>query len=284
MGRKRVKRVRVNRTSRTSGIGKIGKIKGEEPKKTEGEKGRKDYLFIIAIVSLVLILLVSIYYSLSRLPVEYEEIGPRFISVGNATLVSMDVPAVDAEGKGVATTLFVEAMPGSGRVLLDINDLLFWADTEHSIRVARLVAANVTDLDVEKYDLVYYIEANASLIGGESAGAALAIATIAALQNKSLDPAVMITGTINHDGSIGPISGVLEKAKAAKAINATIFLVPLLQSIDVTYETRKHCEKFGVAEICTVEQIPTKVKVGEQAGIEVREVETVQEALKYFIH
>lgn len=275
----------VKKTSRIRRIGRIGiarELKREEPKRPE--RAKRDYLFITAIVFLVLILLVSLYYSIFRLPpIEYTEAGPRFISVGNATLVSMYVPAVDAEGNGVATTLFVEAMPGSGRVLLDIDNLLFWADTEHSIRVARLVAANVTGLDIEKYDLIYNIHANASLIGGESAGAALAVATVAALQNKSLDPSVMITGKVNHDGTIGPVMGILEKAKAAAAVNATTFLVPLLQSRDVTYETRKHCEKFGYTEICTIEQIPKKVKVGEQAGITVKEVETIQEALRYFL-
>ena len=276
MARKKIGNIRIGKIKR--------EIKKEEQKKTEGEKGRRDYLFITAIVFLVLILLVSLYYSVFRLPVEYKETGPNFISVGNATLVSINVPAVDAAGNGVSTTLFVEAMPGSGRVLLDINNLLFWADTEHSIRVARLVAANVTGLNVEKYDLVYYIEANASIIGGESAGAALAVATIAALQNKSLNQSVMITGTINHDGTIGPVAGILEKAKAAKDVDATLFLVPLLQSRDVTYETKKHCEKFGFTEICTIEQIPKKVNVGEQTGIMVREVETIQEVLDYFIH
>src|SRR3989344_4142465 len=152
----------------------------------EKEKSKKDYLFIFAVSTLVVILLVSVYYSISDIDKEYIEKTPSFVSVDGATLVTMKLPAVNQEGNGVTTTLSVEAMPGNGRILLDINDLLFWADTEHSMRKARIVAGNVSGINVENYDIIYNIDANASLIGGESAGAALTIATIAALQNKSL--------------------------------------------------------------------------------------------------
>lgn len=245
-------------------------------------KQGRDYLFIIAIFSLILILLFSIYYSISRLPVEYKEVVPSFVSTEGATLITMNLPAVDGDGNGVVTKLGVEAMPGSGRVLLDIDDLLFWADTEHSMRKARIVAGDISGLDVDNFDIIYNIDANASLIGGESAGAALTVATIAAIQNKSINDDVMITGTINHDGSIGPISSVLEKAKASKDVGASLLLVPLLQSRDVTYETTEHCEEFGWTEICTTEQIPKKIKVGEEAGVAIEEVEKIEDALDYF--
>lgn len=207
---------------------------------------------------------------------------PNFLSIDNVTIVSMKVPAVDDKGNGLATSLIVEAMPGTGRTLVDIDNLLFWADTQQSIRTARRVAANLTGLNVNKYDLIYNIHANATVIGGESAGAAITIATIAALQRKEVNNSVMITGTINHDGSIGPVSEILSKAKASRQSGATLFLVPLLQSRDVVYETSQHCEKFGPTEICTVEQVPKKISVTEQAEIEVKEVSSVQDALRYF--
>lgn len=243
---------------------------------------KKDYLFMISVILLIVILLTSIYYSVSNIPIEYIETKPSFVSLDGATFITMDLPAVNQIGEGVTTKLSVEAMPGSGRVLLDIDDLLFWTDTEHSMRKARIVAGNVTGLNIEEYDIIYSIDANASLIGGESAGAALTLATIAALQNKSLKKDVMITGTINHDGTIGPIAGVLEKATASKDIGATLFLVPLLQSRDVVYETIQHCEEFGATEICTTEQIPQKINVNEKAGIQIEEVGNIEEAMKYF--
>ena len=66
---------------------------------------------------------------------------------------------------------------------------------------------------------------------GPSAGAALTIATIAALKHDSIRSDVVITGTINADGTIGQIGGVLEKAQAAKDIGAKLFLVPVGQGV-----------------------------------------------------
>nr|QBM01338.1 hypothetical protein [uncultured archaeon] len=206
-----------------------------------------------------------------------------FLSVGNITMIAMKVPAVDDKGNGLSTYLVVEVMPGSGRTLVDIDNLLFWADTQQNIRTARRVAANMTGMDINKYDLVYSIYANATVIGGESAGAAITIATIAALENKRLNESVMITGTINHDGSIGPVGEIIAKAKAAKQSGSKLFLVPLLQSRDVLYETSQHCEKFGPTQVCTVEQVPRKISVSNQSGIEVVEVGSVQEAIKYLL-
>ena len=246
-------------------------------------KPRKDSLFTGAIFFLMILLVLGLYSILPKEKIIYQEVNSEFISFENSTLVTMSLPAVDDQGRGAITKLTVEATPGSGRTLLDIENLLFWTDTEHSIRIARNVAGNITGLNLKDYDLIYNIHANASTIGGESAGAALTIATIAALEGKKLRDDVIITGKINHDGTIAPVSGILAKAEAAKKANATLFLVPLLQSGDVIYETTEYCEKFGLTEICSVEQIPQKVNVEKEAGITTKEVETIQQALKYFL-
>jgi len=252
---------------------------------------RKEYknnflikLLIILAISALFFAIINIFilYPLTKKPITYNNFQKNFISMNNITYIVMKVPAVDNEGNGVSTWLSVEAMPGSGRTFIDIDNLLFWADTQQSMRTARLVAGNVSGKDVNKYDLIYNIMANASLIGGPSAGAALTIATIAALENKHLNESVMITGTINHDGSLGPVGGILEKAKASKDVNAVLFLVPLLQSRDILYETYEYCEKFGWADICTTETIPKKIDVEKEANISIKEIGDVREALKYF--
>jgi uncharacterized protein len=195
----------------------------------------------------------------------------------------INVPAVNQEGEGVSTRLVVKAEEGTGKTLVDINSLLYWVDTQNSIRMAKLVAKNYTGYSLDNYDLTFSVDANASLIGGESAGVALSLATIAAIQNLELKKDVMITGTINHDGSIGPVGGVLQKAKAAKDVGSTLFLVPLLQSSEIIYETYEHCETFGLMEWCTIEKIPTQVDINSEVGIEIVEVRNIEEALAYFI-
>lgn len=261
----------------------MAKKKFQKNKYGKGKKSVKIALFVMAfaLLAVAITLLISkIEFKVEKVKIDKEK---TFVSFDNSTFIRMKLPAVDAGGNGVVTELDVEAMPGSGRILVDIDNLLFWDDTQQSMRIARNVASNITGLNASKYDFVYNIYANASIIGGPSAGAALAIATIASLEGKKLNESVMITGSINHDGSIGPVGEILAKAKAAKNVNATLFLVPMLQSRDVTYNTVKHCEKYGWTEVCTIEQIPEKIKVGEQAGINIVEVSTVKEAFDYFI-
>ncbi|PIN78066.1 hypothetical protein COV15_00185 [Candidatus Woesearchaeota archaeon CG10_big_fil_rev_8_21_14_0_10_34_12] len=196
--------------------------------------------------------------------------------------VVMKVPAIDEAGKGTTADLIVELKPGTGKTLVDIDSLLFWADTQQSIRVAKNVAQETTGKSLSNYDIVYKIYANASIIGGPSAGSALTIATIAVIENKKPKSEVMITGSINRDGSLGPVGDIIEKAKASKEAGATIFLVPLLQSREVIYETSEHCEKFGMAEICTTETKPKKVDIKNETGVDIIEVENIQEAENYF--
>lgn len=202
----------------------------------------------------------------------------------DSSFAFMKIPAVDNNGNGVVTVLSVEAIPGSGKTLVDIDSLLFFADTQNSIRTAKEVSAQYSGLDLSKYDLVYDLRANASIIGGPSAGVAITIATIAALEKKELKQNVMITGGINHDGTISPVGGILDKAKASKDVGADLFLVPLLQSEEITYEDKEHCRKVGISEFCTIEQIPVRINVQDRAGLTVIEVGNINEAYQYFVN
>jgi predicted S18 family serine protease len=150
------------------------------------------------------------------------------------SLAVVMIPALDEDDNGITTTMSVQAFPGSGRILTNIDELLFWVDTQNSIRRATQVAENVTGVNFSTYDVVYTIQANASVIGGPSAGAAITVATMAALTNRSINNSVMITGAVNHDGTIGPVGAILQKALAAKEAGASLFLVPMTQSSEIT--------------------------------------------------
>jgi uncharacterized protein len=200
----------------------------------------------------------------------------------NGSSATILVPAVDNEGNGVATELLVHVEEGSGRALVNIDKLLFWTDTQTSIRTAREVAQTLTGLDLSGYDIVYTIRADAQLIEGPSAGAALTVATIAALQGWDPDPEVMVTGTISPDGTVGKVGSILEKAQAANSIGASTFLVPEGQSITTVFVSKRTCQNYGFTEICSVQQVPEQVDVGERAGIAVEEVRAIGDALEFF--
>ena len=240
---------------------------------------------ILIFVLLIAIIAFLNFFTTNFGQVKTEVLIPSFIEKNLSTknVVRLPVPAIDEEGNGVLTMLVVEAVPGQGRVLTDIDHLLFFIDTQNSIQIAKAVAQNITGIDTSRIDLIYQIETNASAIGGPSAGAALTIATIAALENKTLNQKVGITGTINPDGTIGPVGGIEEKAKAAREAGIEIFLVPEGQGTQISYTPKRECRKIGPILYCTTEYLIKKVDVSQSVGIAVKEVSNIQEALKYFL-
>lgn len=221
------------------------------------------------------------YYNYTQVVASYRPYMELFNET-NVSAATVVVPAVDENGKGVATTLDVQIIPGTRRALVDIDKLLFFTDTQNSIRVSRSVSENITGVELSYYDIIYSIRADASVIEGPSAGAAMTIATVAALLGKDPDTTVMITGTINHDGTIGPVGEILAKSVAAKEIGARAFLVPLGQSQQVVYENIEHCQNVGINRVCNIERLPKKIDVGEESGINVIEVTNIQEAMEHF--
>ncbi|MGC8993534.1 MAG: S16 family serine protease [Candidatus Aenigmatarchaeota archaeon] len=240
------------------------------------------------IIFLGLAIIIGIAFVGSRYihTIEKKELKTFVFNLTNITqerFVKIYVPAVDNEGKGIASVLKVGIKPGSGKVLVDINQILFWLDTQQSIQTAKRVAQEITKVDLSKFDLIYSIEdINATVVEGPSAGAALTIATIAAIEGKELNNKISITGTINPDGSIGPVGGIIPKAEAIKEIGGETFLVPKGQGTQVNYIPEEKCEQIGYFTFCTTTYKKKIENVGKVVGINVVEVSNIKEAMSYF--
>ena len=196
----------------------------------------------------------------------------------------MKLPAINRNESGVTAHLAVDVKPGEGLILVNINNVLANEDTQHSARMAAYVAESETGIDLSGLDIIYNLLANASMLEGPSAGAAMTITTIAALQNKKINQSVMITGTINHDGTIGPSGNVFAKAKAAKKSGARLFLVPIGESENKEYIETEFCKKYGIFEYCQPEFTTKKISIEKEAEIGVKEVGDISEALEYFVY
>ncbi len=196
--------------------------------------------------------------------------------------VELTIAAVDAEGNGVTGLLVAAVRPGSGQVLVSINDVLAQFDTQLSARTAALAASRYTKLDTSKLDIIYTIKVNASVIEGTSAGASMAVATVLALQDKTPAPHVAMTGAIDENGNVFDVGGVLEKAQAVKAHGIELFLVPEGQSTTMQRNRVRSCRQVGAITYCRVEYESSPVNIGETVGIEVKEVKTLAEAIGYF--
>ena len=182
--------------------------------------------------------------------------------------------------EGVVAYLFTEVKNGTGRVFVDTLPLTE-VDTQAGARLAKEVACEILQYNCSSLDFFYVIRSNFTMIGGPSASGAMAVATIAALLNKSLASDVIITGTINPDSSIGPIGGVLEKARAAKEAGARLFLIPEGQAILNVPETKT--ERIGPITRSTtvIKQVNLIDYAKKNLSLDVIEVGDVLTAFKY---
>jgi len=246
-------------------------------------KQQSNYMIYLFVLLVGFLIGISVEYSICYEPQSIQPVVIYKKSSDTYSIAEISLAAVDQEGNGVITPLTVELRPGNGKLLTNIEKLLFWIDTQYSIQIARDVAENLTQVNTSDYDLIYSIKTNATLIGGPSAGASLTVATIAALENKTLRKDVMMTGTINPGGTIGEVGGILEKAKAAKELGAELFIVPSGQGTQTYLKPEEKCTKrFGFI-FCETTYERVTINIGEDVGISVIEVENIEDAVKYFI-
>ncbi|MBI2076656.1 MAG: hypothetical protein HYT72_05415 [Candidatus Aenigmarchaeota archaeon] len=243
---------------------------------------RSDIVFLVAAVFMIGFIVGS--HLSYNAPVEKEVVKyiiANFTEV-NGTSVEMLVPAVDQSGRGVVARLVTTIKPGSGLVLVNVNDVFAQQVMQFSGRVAAAAAVGFSKIELKNVDIIYSVIVNASSIEGPSAGAAMALSIIAGLENKTLDKDVMITGTISENGTIGQAGGIFEKAAAAKAAGIKTFLVPEGQSLENNVFRERSCRAFDSVEYCAVNYIQKNSNFGEILNMTVVEVGSVEEALRYF--
>ncbi len=191
------------------------------------------------------------------------------------------IVAVRSDGIGVVGGVDVEIAPGKGRVLINTNPFVE-PDTQFSAETAVGVASAFTKKNVADRDIIFAFNINGTLIGGPSAGAAMAVAAIAAMSGKSVRTDAAITGTIESDGSIGPVGSVIEKAQAAGDNGVKLFLVPAGQANGTYYERRVTEEQRGNFVFRRVTYAPHTFVLDnfttEQYGMDSKEVSKIEEA------
>ena len=200
--------------------------------------------------------------------------------------VSLKLPAVDRQNKGALADLKVRSAPGTGRVFLqfDSENPLMNPETQESLRIALAVAKQVSGKPLEGKDLFYSFVTGSDVVGGHSAGAALAVASIAVLREEELNPRVLVTGRVSWDGRIGQVGQILAKAEAVKAAGYTKFLVPpgeSVQQVQVQECVEKHTPD-GFFRECFMTL--KEVDIGEETGLNVVEVEDVATAYALMTH
>ncbi|MBU4076671.1 MAG: hypothetical protein KKI06_08190, partial [Euryarchaeota archaeon] len=147
------------------------------------------------------------------------------------------VMAVDENDKGHLIPLEIIIKSGKGNLFLNVANVIVDETLQSSAQTAILVAREVSRKSLSDKDVLINIEAPVQeqkiSISGGSAGAAMTLAAMAAMQGKTLRNDVLITGTIREDHTIGRIGSPRAKALAAKENGAVMFLVPAGQVSEV---------------------------------------------------
>ncbi|MBR9703585.1 hypothetical protein GOV10_06090, partial [Candidatus Woesearchaeota archaeon] len=185
--------------------------------------------------------------------------------------------------EGGTADLFVELRPGSGRVFID-SFPISKVDTQFSTRYAKEVACDFLETDCDNYDFFYTIRADSSIVGGPSAGAAIAVLTVAALDKQPIKQDVAMTGTINSGGLIGPVSGIIPKVTAAKDAGMSVVVIPALAPLGVEELRTNSSYDLTNASINYSQAYDEEVLTGfHNDDFIVVQADDLYEALPYFI-
>lgn len=183
--------------------------------------------------------------------------------------------------EGAMMNITAEVVPGRGRVLVRTVPLMGIV-FQDAANTAVAVAQERTGANLSGRDFIFSIEAPGEVpaVDGPSAGALMALLAVADLRGLQLDPRVTLTGTIEGDGTIGPIGGVLQKAQAAKAAGKRLLLLPEGNRILVRYVEQEH----QVGSFTFIERVPEEIDTAayleREVGIPVQYVASIDDVVR----
>ena len=103
--------------------------------------------------------------------------------------------------------------------------------TQDSVFNAAAVVRKITGKDLQDYDIHINLVGGAK-VDGPSAGTAIVVAIISALEEKAVKQNIAVTGEISLQGKIKPVGGVREKIHGAYQSGATEVLIPSENKMD----------------------------------------------------
>lgn len=174
-------------------------------------------------------------------------------------------PGVQVEGGTADITMRVSPNTKDGASVGVIEE--FAGGTGNQWRTASWLAAFSASkaVGVSLIDHEYLVRAGGH-IDGPSAGMLMTATMMALLRGKPLVPNTTMTGTINPDGSAGPVGGIVQKMGGAKKDGITRFGYPM--------GARNHVDMSDMSQV-------DLEAVGSRLGLEVKEIHDLNEAYEF---
>jgi uncharacterized protein len=143
------------------------------------------------------------------------------------------VAVFNNSGGGELIDISLALRPGHGGVLLDVSDKTFGADFQSTLPMLRQYAESYTGKNLDYKDIIIRLETVAETVQGISGSAAIEAGLIAMLDDMKLRNDTVITGSLNPDGTLGPVSALNEKIGVAKSAGIDYFLMPKVECSEV---------------------------------------------------
>lgn len=237
-----------NSEPKTETAGTAGTEMENSPK-----KGKKKTILIVLGVIFALFLFSNLFGS-SAEKRELDALWYKTEANGEAKGGTSEVKIVLDKNKGGDVTLgFYETEVGGAGEMWRASG---WMGTT--------ISALMTKKDINRYKIDFTTKGR---IDGPSAGALMTVGILAALQDHKIDDKVTMTGTVNPDGTIGPVGGIAHKLGGAKEAGKKVILIPISQRYEIDEKTGDSIDLL---------------KKGKELGLEIKEVATIHEAYKEF--
>ncbi len=200
-------------------------------------------------------------------------------------IMSSDGFFQSVEYQGTVMSITVDIRDGTGLVLVN-TAIPTGVDFQTSAKTAVSVAQEYTNADLSEKDIIFSITAKSNeelqAVDGQSAGMAMTVLLVMEIENRSINDTVLLTGTIQPDGTMGPIGGVAEKADAAGKYGAKTFIVPRGQAITMVQECEESQNGPFLYKSCKSEAKPLSPITEEKYGMIVIEATDLASVLDYF--
>lgn len=169
--------------------------------------------------------------SLSK-QLELTQEGAKRVKVSHYSL------AVINSERGIVFPIEVEIInSGTGAISVDISNVQYEDAFQGAVRTAAAVASEYTGEPISDKDIIVRIiedqpDSELATIDGSSAGALIAGMMVAGLTDREISDNVLVTGTINPNGTVGRVGSIGEKTEAAMDFGANVLLVPESQEFE----------------------------------------------------
>jgi uncharacterized protein len=146
--------------------------------------------------------------------------------------------AVINSERGIVFPIEVELInSGTGAISVDVSNVQYEDAFQSAVRTAAAVASEYTGVPMSDKDIIVRIiedqpEGELATIDGSSAGALITGMIVAGLTDSQVNDKVLLTGTINPNGTVGRVGSIEEKTEAALDFGAVMLLVPASQEFD----------------------------------------------------